>query len=101
MQPPKVLVTRKWPDNIEKILTKDFDCSFNRQDKPLIPSELKDALKNFDATLSPVTDSLTADILMTKPTQTKIIGHFGVDFNNIGIETAQQQIICITNTRMS
>lgn len=98
MQPPKVLVTRKWPDNIEKILTKDFDCSFNRQDKPLTPSELKDALKTFDAILSTVTDSLTADILMTKPTQTKIIGNFGVGFNNIDIETAQQQNICVTNT---
>jgi len=98
MQRPKVLVTRKWPYAIEKILTKDFDSTLNHQDHPLTPEALKDALSHFDAILSTVTDPLSTAIFKTTPIRTKIIGNFGVGFNHIDIQSAQDQGICVTNT---
>ncbi len=98
MSKPKVIVTRKWPAELEAELKALYDVQLNESDIPLTADELKLALQTADALLPTVTDALTADVLNVENKRVKIIGNFGVGYNNIDIKAAQSQGIVVTNT---
>lgn len=98
MNKPKVLVTRKWPSGVEQELAKLYDTTLNESDRPLTAEQLQQAMQDYDAVLSTVTDPITAEILNTDDKRTKIIGNFGVGYNNIDINAAKQNGIIVTNT---
>lgn len=98
MSKPKVIVTRKWPKPVETKLKQLYDVELNETDIPLTADELKAALQTADALLTTVTDPITADILNISNKRCKIIGNFGVGYNNIDIETAKREGIVVTNT---
>lgn len=98
MQNYKVLVTRKWPKSVEKRLKETFDVTLNENDAPLTQNELKEAIDNHDALLPTVTDSISNEILSSNNRRAKIIGNFGVGFNNIDIDSAKKNGVVVTNT---
>jgi len=98
MGKPKVIVTRKWPDEVEAKLAALYDVQLNPKDIAMTADELKAALQTADALLPTVTDPITADILNIKGKRVKIIGNFGVGYNNIDINAAKEQGIAVTNT---
>lgn len=98
MSKPKVIVTRKWPAEIEARLKALYDVQLNESDIPMTADELKQALQNADALLPTVTDLITADILDVEGKRCKIIGNFGVGYNNIDINSAKAQGLVVTNT---
>ena len=98
MSKPKVIVTRKWPADVEAELKALYDVQLNESDIPLTADELKLALQTADALLPTVTDALTADVLNVENKRAKIIGNFGVGYNNIDINTAKAQGLIVTNT---
>ncbi len=98
MSKPKVIVTRKWPAEVEAELKALYDVQLNESDIPLTAEELKLALQTADALLPTVTDALTADVLNVENKRAKIIGNFGVGYNNIDINTAKAQGLIVTNT---
>jgi len=95
---PKVVVTRRWPKAVEKKVSELFDAKLNKSDRPMTDQELKHALKTADALMPTVTDKITEKILDVEPKQTRIIGNFGVGFNNIDIEAAKKYNLVVTNT---
>ena len=94
----KILVTRKWPKKVEEKLLSTFDTTLNVEDKPLSESELIEGMKSYDALLPTVTDPVTDKIISTPDKKVKIIGNFGVGFNNIDIDSAKNNNIVVTNT---
>ena len=94
----KVLVTRKWPKKVEDKLLSTFDATLNVEDKPLSEHELIEGMKTYDALLPTVTDPITDKIISTPDKKVKIIGNFGVGFNNIDIDSAKDNNIVVTNT---
>ncbi len=94
----KVLVTRKWPSSVQEKLRQTFDVTLNQDDVPLGESELIRAMENFDAVLPTVTDPITDKIISSEKRKAKIIGNFGVGFNNIDIESAKKHGVVVTNT---
>ena len=94
----KVLVTRKWPKKVEEKLLSTFDATLNVADKPLSEQELIEGMKTYDALLPTVTDPITSKIISTPDKKVKIIGNFGVGFNNIDIDSARDNNIVVTNT---
>lgn len=98
MSKPRVIVTRKWPAEVESRLRQLYDVTLNENDEPMTADELKLALQNADALLPTVTDRITADILAVENKRAKIIGNFGVGFNNIDIAAAKEQGLVVTNT---
>ena len=98
MSKPKVIVTRKWPAEVEAQLKALYDVQLNESDIPMTADELKKALQTADALLPTVTDLITADILNIDGKRAKIIGNFGVGYNNIDINTAKAQGLVVTNT---
>ncbi len=94
----KILVTRKWPKAVEIKLQNTFNVQLNTDDVPLTESQLVDAMKNFDALLPTVTDQINKKIIDCEDRTVKIIGNFGVGFNNIDIESAKKNNVVVTNT---
>ena len=98
MSKPKVVVTRKWPSEVEAQLKDLYDVQFNESDIPMTSDELKHALQSADALLPTVTDALTSDVLSVENKRAKIIGNFGVGYNHIDVNTAKAQGLVVTNT---
>lgn len=94
----KVLVTRKWPKPVEKVLKDNFDVTLNSEDIPLSEEELINAVNNYDALLPTVTDVISDKIISSEGRKAKIIANFGVGFNNIDIESAKKNGVVVTNT---
>ena len=98
MDKPKVIVTRKWPAEVEATLTALYDVQLNDNDIAMTADQLKEALQTADALLPTVTDPITADILSVPGKRAKFIGNFGVGYNNIDINAAKEQGLVVTNT---
>lgn len=98
MQKPKVIVTRRWPEAVEQALGDHFDVELNTDDQPMDKAELIEALTRADALFPTVTDRIDAEILAAAPLRCKLIGNFGVGFNNIDIKAAKERGIVVTNT---
>ncbi|WP_371169001.1 2-hydroxyacid dehydrogenase [Aliiroseovarius sp. 2305UL8-7] len=98
MTKPSVLVTRRWPEAVEAQLASDYEATFNTSDKPLTPAEIRDAMKNFDAVLPTVTDTVSAEALDVKRPQAKILGNYGVGYSHICEKAARDLNLTVTNT---
>ncbi len=98
MSKPKVIVTRRWPAEVEARLKALYDVQLNADDRPMTVAELQDALRGADALLPTVSDKITAEVLSAEPLKTKILGNFGVGFNNIDIAAAKNRGLVVTNT---
>ncbi|EHK79709.1 2-hydroxyacid dehydrogenase [Sinorhizobium meliloti CCNWSX0020] len=95
---PRILITRRWPQAVERVLAERFDTVLNEEDRPLDRSALADALRNFDAVLPTVSDRLPADVFTGGGLRTRILGNFGVGYNHIDAGAAKEAGIVVTNT---
>lgn len=98
MNKPKVIVTRRWPAEVESQLKALYDVQLNESDIPMNADELKLAMQTADALLPTVTDPITAEIIGVENRRVKIIGNFGVGYNNIDINVAKKHGLIVTNT---
>ncbi|MBP1861297.1 2-hydroxyacid dehydrogenase [Rhizobium herbae] len=97
-QKPRILVTRRWPDAVERVLAERFDASFNAADIAMDAGALTEALRSFDAVLPTVSDRLPASLFEGSDIRTKILGNFGVGYNHIDTAAAKARGIVVTNT---
>jgi lactate dehydrogenase-like 2-hydroxyacid dehydrogenase len=95
---PKVLVTRRWPEPCETRLRELFDATLNTADASLSEGDLRTALRDHDAVLPTVTDTLGSAVLGVEPLRCRILGNFGVGYNHIDLEAAKARGITVTNT---
>jgi len=98
MSKPKAIVTRRWPEEVEEKLTEHFEVRLNGNDTPMSPDALCDAFSNYDAVFPTVTDQIDSNVLSANPMRARLIGNFGVGFNNIDIDTAKERGLVVTNT---
>jgi len=97
-QRPAVVVTRRLPEPVERELSREFDARLNRDDRPLGPDGLQDALRTADALLCTVTDKLTAEVLSADPRRARLLANFGVGFNHIDTAAAKARGLAVSNT---
>jgi lactate dehydrogenase-like 2-hydroxyacid dehydrogenase len=95
---PSVVVTRRLPGVVEEELSRDFDARLNRDDRPLGPAGLQDALRSADAVLCTVTDRITADVLSVEPLRARMLANFGVGYNHIDTSAAKSRGLAVSNT---
>ncbi|WP_170464894.1 2-hydroxyacid dehydrogenase [Ruegeria arenilitoris] len=98
MTKPSVLVTRRWPTAVEAQLAESYNAVLNAGDKPMSPSQIRDALKHYDAVLPTVTDTLNAEALDVPGAQTKILANYGVGYSHICEPSARELGMTVTNT---
>lgn len=95
---PRIIVTRRWPEAVEKVLSERFDTTFNTSDVPLTQDQLRTAFAEYDAILPTVSDSLPAAAFPEGTARTRLLGNFGVGFSHIDTEAARRLGITVTNT---
>jgi lactate dehydrogenase-like 2-hydroxyacid dehydrogenase len=98
MAKPKIIVTRRWPAEVEQQLAESFDVELNADDKPFDQAALKRAFSEADAVFPTVSDRIDAEVLAAEPLRAKLLGNFGVGFNHIDLEAAKAHGIAVTNT---
>ena len=98
MSKPKVIVTRRWPEEVEARLPEHFEVTFNRDDTPMSQAALREAFTAYDAVFPTVTDRVDAEVMAAEPLRARLIGNFGVGFNNIEIAAAKDRGLVVTNT---
>jgi lactate dehydrogenase-like 2-hydroxyacid dehydrogenase len=86
------------PSQVEEDLSRDFEVRLNRDDRPLGPAGLQDALRTADALLCTVTDRLTAEVLSAEPLRARLLANFGVGFNHIDTAAAKARGLAVSNT---
>tara|TARA_Y100000590_G_scaffold185960_1_gene211904 strand:+ start:3682 stop:4656 length:975 start_codon:yes stop_codon:yes gene_type:complete len=96
---PKVILTRKWPDEAEKKAKELFDAVLNEDDHKMSIEELKEAMCNADALCPTVSDfQINSDVFGVENLKCKIVANFGVGYNNIDTNAAKEAGVVVTNT---
>lgn len=99
MPTPKILLTRRWPSEVEHYLSQRYDVTINEHDTPPDAAALKAALATYDAVCTTVTDKLNADVLAAAGGgRVKILGNYGVGVSHIDLPTCKRLGIVVTNT---
>ena len=98
MPRPRILVTRRWPEAVERRLCELFDTTLNTDDHRLSADELRAALRDFDAVLPTVSDRLDASVLSVDAARARILANYGVGYSHIDIDAARACGLVVTNT---
>lgn len=99
MSKPKILLTRKWPEEAEAKARELFDVTLNEDDQKMSVAELQQAMKDYDAVCPTVSDfQINSDILNVEDRRVKLLANFGVGFNNIDTDAAKAAGVVVTNT---
>ncbi len=95
---PKILLTRRWTEEVERYLAERFDVTLNEGDVPLSAEQLRAAMRDHDALCPTVTDKLDDSVLSAADRRVQLIGNFGVGYNHIDVEAAKRLGIRVSNT---
>ena len=95
---PRVVVTRKLPDIIEKRMMELFDVQLNPDDHPMTKTELIHAVAGADVLVPTITDRIDAAILAQAGSTLRLIANFGTGVDHIDLASARQRSITVTNT---
>jgi lactate dehydrogenase-like 2-hydroxyacid dehydrogenase len=94
---PRVLVTRRWPEEVERQLAERFDVAFNEGDVPVGQAGLTAAMAEYDVLCPTVSDRIDADVIAGGD-RVKLIANYGVGFDHIDLAAAKAKGIAVTNT---
>ena len=93
----RVLVTRRWPEAVERALAERFDVVVNDTDKPLSQAELASAMGEFDVLAPTVSDRIDADVI-AGGNRVRLIANYGVGFDHIDLAAAKAKGLAVSNT---
>lgn len=93
----RVLVTRRWPDEVERALRERFEVVLNEADRALNAAELAQAMGEFDVICPTVSDKIDAEVI-DGGDRVKLIANYGVGFDHIDLAAARAKGIAVTNT---
>jgi glutathione S-transferase len=93
----RILITRRWPVEVERAMAAQFDVVLNEGDKPLSQADLASAMGEFDVLCPTVSDRIDADVIAGGD-RVKLIANYGVGFDHIDLAAAKAKGISVTNT---
>ena len=94
-----LLITRCLPAATVAAARQKFDVTYRDATTPLGPSELRAALRDYDAILPTLGDLFRADVFADVPQpRCKILANFGVGYNHIDVPAARAAGLQVTNT---
>ncbi len=94
---PRIVITRRIPDNGIELLRKHFVIDVNKTEKNLSRRELLRRLEGAFGAVTVLSDAFDRE-LIGKLTTVRVISNFAVGYNNIDIKAATEKGIVVTNT---
>ncbi len=98
MKKPKVIITRRLQDRVEKRMRELFNVDLSDAEYPISRQELLSAVKQADILVPTIGDKIDASILSAASSNLKLIANYGAGYDHIDIKTALQRGIIVTNT---
>ena len=98
MKKPKVIITRKLQDQVEKRMMELFNVDLSNAEYPLSRKELFSAVKEAHVLVPTIGDKIDASLLSAASSDLKLIANYGAGYDHIDIKTALQRGIIVTNT---
>ena len=95
---PKVAVTRKLPEPVEKRLSDLFDTALHKSDAPLSRAALIAKAKDADVLAATLSDRLDADFFGAVGDRLKLVANFGAGIDHIDVAAANARGVTVTNT---
>src|SRR5690554_1074680 len=92
----RVLVTRRWPEPVERALQERFEVVLSDSDRPLSPAELAQAMGEFDVLCPTVSDKIDAAVIGGGD-RVKLIANYGVGFDHIDLGAPKANAIAAGN----
>jgi lactate dehydrogenase-like 2-hydroxyacid dehydrogenase len=93
----RILVTRRWPAEVERALQDRFEVVLNSTDQPLSQAELAQAMGEFDVLCPTVSDRIDAAVIRGGK-RVRLIANYGVGFDHVDLAAAKAKDIPVTNT---
>jgi lactate dehydrogenase-like 2-hydroxyacid dehydrogenase len=97
MTKPRVLLTRRWPETVERAMQARFETVLNEPDRALSGAELAAAMAEFDVICPSVCDRIDAEALAGGD-RVRLLANFGVGYDHIDVEAAKARGVAVTNT---
>ena len=95
----KLLITRCLPEKVVAAAKTRFDVTYRDQTTALSPTDLRAALREYDAILPTLGDLFRADVFADVPhPRSRILANFGVGYNHIDVPAARAAGLAVTNT---
>ena len=98
MKKPKVIITRRLQDRVEKRMRELFNVNLSQAEYPISRQELLSSIKEADILVPTIGDKIDASILSAASSNLKLIANYGAGYDHIDIKTALQRGIIVTNT---
>lgn len=98
MDKPRILLTRRWPAEVEAELATRFDVALNPDDRPLTIVELAEAMRYFDALCPTVTDKLPAELFGGGDLRVRLIANYGAGIEHVDLAAARTAGVAVSNT---
>ncbi len=96
---PKVLITRRLPDEVLDAAKAAFDVTIRDDTTPMAEDEAAVALAAYDAILPTLGDAFRAPAFARVPApRVKLLANFGVGYNHIDVAAAKAAGVSVTNT---
>jgi glyoxylate reductase len=95
---PLVVVTRRLPEPVETRMRELFDARLNVEDRPMLESEIAEAMREADVLVPTITDHISAGMIAQAGEQMRLIANFGNGVDNIDVTSALRRGITVTNT---
>ncbi len=93
-----ILVTRKWPTEVETLLAARLDVRLNDGDAPMGAAALTDAMARYDVICPTVTDRITAEMLDQPGRTVRLLCNYGAGVDHIDLEACRRNGVIVTNT---
>ncbi len=95
---PRVIVTRKLPEETQARMAQLFDVQLNPADTQMSRDELAAAMQACDVLVPTVTDELDAELIAGAGDRLQLIANYGAGVNHIALKAARTRDIIVTNT---
>ncbi|AKI97322.1 2-hydroxyacid dehydrogenase [Kosmotoga pacifica] len=92
----KIFVTFP-PSGIVKVLLKEFNTSYNEEERVLSKEEIIERARDATALMTTLVDKIDRDIIFSLP-NLKVISNCAAGYDNIDIEAAKERKVAVTNT---
>lgn len=93
-----VLITRKLPSAVEARLRRDYDASFNDEDRLYSTDELLERAGAAEAIVACHTEHFTADVIAKLDDRVRAIANFSVGVDHVDLDAAKKKGVIVTNT---
>lgn len=98
MPHPRLLLTRRWPDEVESELRSRYAVTVDPDDRRMSSAQLAQAMRDFDILCPTVSDRIDAAILSVPSPRVKLIANYGAGVDHIDLAAASAAGVPVTNT---